>query len=70
MNTKDATGLLKLNNYLTGIIVTSGVLYLLCQQRPISNDSNETISILFGVLELDQEKQGKLPMKLMNKTDN
>ena len=76
VNTKEATGLLRLNNHLTGVIVTSGglpkgrsyICYANNDQFP--NDSNKTISILFDVLELVQERLGKLPRKLMIQTDN
>ena len=75
--TKDTSGLLRLNNHLTGAIITNGSLpndtcflaYLNNDQFP--QDSNKTCSIMMHILEFAQKKLGgKLPRKLLVQTDN
>lgn len=75
--TKDTSGLLKLNNHLTGVIITNGgfasdriiMAYMNSDQFP--QDSNKTCSILMDVLKFSQQKLGgRLPRKLFIQTDN
>ena len=75
--TKDTSDLLRLNNHLTGVIITNGgfasdrciIAYLNSDQYP--QDSNKTCSILVDVLKFCQQKLGgKLPRKLFIQTDN
>ena len=75
--TKDTSGLLRLNNHLTGVIITNGgfasdrciLAYLNSDQFP--QDSNKTCTILVDVLKFCQQNLGgKLPRKLYIQTDN
>ena len=75
-NTKDLSNLLKLNNHLTGCIVTNGNLkndreyMVFVNNDQYAQDSNKTISIIFKILSSLQSKIGQLPRKLMLQTDN
>ena len=76
-NTKETSGMLKLDNHCTGIIATNGKFvgdrcifaYLNNNQYP--QDSNKTVSIIFDVLLTVKEKLGgSLPRKMMVQSDN
>ena len=75
-NTKECSGMLRLNNHCTGVIVHNGqfvndrvvIAYLNNDQFP--QDSNKTISIIFDVLMGVQQSLGKLPKKVFIQTDN
>ena len=75
-NTKDISGLLRLNNHLTGCIITNGrfvndkvhMIFMNNDQYP--QDSNKTITQIHTALEFTQEKLGQLPRKMMIQTDN
>ena len=75
-NTKELSNILKLNNHLTGCIVTNGKLendrlyMVFINSDQFRQDSNKTISILFEILFYMQSKFGQLPRKLMLQTDN
>ena len=75
-NTKDLSNLLRLNNHLTGCIVTNGKLkndreyMVFLNNDQFAQDSNKTISILFHILSSLQSRFGSLPRKLMLQTDN
>ena len=75
-NTKATSGMLKLSNHLTGVIVTNGGfigdknhhLFLNCDQ--FCQDSNKTVSQLMEVLLHTQQELGHLPRKLFFQSDN
>ena len=75
-NTKDISGMLRLNNHCTGMIVTNGKLFgdrtvlAYLNNNQFQQDSNKTVSILFDVLIFVQEKLEKLPKRLFVETDN
>ena len=75
-NTKECSGMLRLNNHCTGVLVYNGKIendrhvlaYVNNDQFP--QDSNKTISILYDVLFSFQNLHGQLPKKLFIQTDN
>ena len=75
-NTKESSGMLKLNNHLTGVIVTNSKFvndklhYVYMNNDQFCQGSNKTISILFDVLKDVQNLIGKIPRKLLIQTDN
>ena len=75
-NTKNCSGMLKLDNHCTGVIVTNGKftgdrrVYAYLNSNQFPQDSNKTVSILFDVLLDVKEKVGKLPKKLFVQSDN
>ena len=74
--TKDTSGLLRMNNHLTGVIVTNGGfesdrrIMSFINSDQFANDSNKTCEVLMKVLEFCQEKLKKLPKNLFIQTDN
>ena len=74
--TKDCSGMLKLDNHCTGVIVTNGkfvndrCLFAYLNNNQFCQDSNKTISIVFDVLLCVKEKLGCLPRKLLIQSDN
>ena len=76
VNTKETTGLLKLNSHLTGIIVTNGKLvndnncHVFLNNDQFCQNSSKTISQLVDVLQRTQEELGHLPRKLLIQHDN
>ena len=75
-NTKELSNVLKLNNHLTGAIITNGklpndrVYMVFVNNDQFAQDSNKTVSILFKILCFVQSKIEKLPRKLLMQTDN
>ena len=68
--------MLRMNNHLTGVIVTNGgfesdrrIMSFLNSDQ-FANDSNKTCEVLMMVLEFSQEKLRKLPKNLFIQTDN
>ena len=75
-NTKEFQGMLRLNNHVTGVIITNGNLecdrtyQLYLNSDQFCQDSNKTITIMFEVLRHVQSKLGSLPRKLFIQSDN
>ena len=76
INTKDTSGLLRLNNHLTGCILTNGkfssdkVNMIFMNNDQFPQDSNKTITQIHTALVFTQDKLGQLPRKMMVQTDN
>ena len=76
INTKDTSGILRLNNHLIGCILTNGnfpgdkVYKIFLNSDQFAQDSNKTVSQIQDALEFSQERLGKLPRKLLVQTDN
>ena len=75
-NTKETSGLLKLNNHLTGSIVTNGAFsndkinFVFLNNDQFPQDSNKTITQLQMIFEFTQNELGRLPRKFLLQTDN
>ena len=75
-NTKASSGMLYLNNHITGVIVTNGNLendrehLIYTNSDQYKQDSNKSITQMCDILLHVKKKLGNLPRKLLVQTDN
>ena len=76
VNTKETSNMLRLNNHLTGCILTNGnfendrIYKFYVNNDQFCQGSNKTISIIVDLLIYCQSKLGSLPKKFMFQSDN